>query len=211
MNQAIAARNRLAHPRQAALLGLLLFAGLVLANSADAGWHASGDRHFSDQCRDIAEIRVRSGWWIDAVQLVCHDGMRNLRGGYGGGEHRFRLWPGEYVVGISGRRGGPAGDYIYALQFHTNLRSSPIFGAAGPDRGWEPFRVFARPGERIIGFSGLSGRYLRHIAVATVPHHYGWRPKAHDYRPRFHDGRPIRRDKHRERDRHYTGRSRSHH
>lgn len=209
MNEAIAARIRLAHPTQAALLGLLLFAGLLLADSANADHYRDTGSHFSDRCRDIAEIRVRSGWWIDAVQVVCDDGERGRRGGHGGGEHRFRLRPGEYIVGITGRRGGPAGDYVYALQFHTNLRSSPVYGAAGPDHGWKPFHQFARPGERITGFGGLSGRYLRHITVATAPMYRGWRPGNPAYRPGFHAGRPIRRDRHH--DRRYTAHTRVHH
>jgi hypothetical protein len=196
MNRVIAARHHANHLLQPALLGLLLLAGLILSDTADAGWHPTGATRFSDQCRDIAEIRVRSGWWIDAVQVVCRDGVHVRRGGYGGGEHVFRLRPGEYVIGISGRHGGPGGNYVYALQFHTNYRSSPLYGAAGPDRGWTPFRTFAPRGERITGFVGESGRYLHHLVIATAPTPKGRHHGHYRYAPSFHAGRPVKRQVH---------------
>lgn len=153
-------------------------------------YYSSNRGYFHDNCRDVAEVRVRSGWWVDAVQVVCRDQYSPQRGGSGGGLQVFNLQRGEYITGISGMKGGPAGDYVYALQFHTNFRSSPVYGQGGPQRGWQPFRVFARPGEKVSGLSGNSDRYLNFITPITTPQ-FTSRPTYH----RYYDGRQVNRNR----------------
>lgn len=121
----------------------------------------------TDTCREISEVRIRSGWWVDAIQLICRDGLKPRRGGSGGGLHSFTLRPGEYITGISGRRKGPAGNYVYALQIHTNLRSSPVYGEAGRDRGSKSFNLKVPRGHFVTGISTRSGRYLEQIKLKS--------------------------------------------
>ena len=133
---------------------------------------------FQDDCRNVSEVHIRAGWWIDAVQLVCRDQVKPQRGGMGGGLHVFRLQPGERIVGISGMRKGPAGDYVYALQIHTNFRSSPVYGQGGPDSGWEPFCFFAQPGEGVTGLTGTAGTYVHQLGL-SMRDRFRHRPTRH--------------------------------
>ena len=151
-------------------IALLIAAAVILALyavPADAAPNRYKHIEATDQCPDIKEVRVRAGWWVDSIQLVCRNGMKPRRGGHGGGLHTFRLRPGEYITGISGRRKGPAGNYVYALQIHTNLRSSPVFGEAGRDRGLKAFHLHVPRGHFVAGFETRSGRYLEKIALKT--------------------------------------------
>ena len=145
---------------------LIAFAGLALFTaSASAEPYAYKRINAADSCRNIQEVRVRAGWWIDSVQLVCNNGIKPRRGGSGGGLHVFRLRPGEHITGISGRRLGPAGGYVYALQIHTNQRSSPVFGEAGRYRGSKAFHHRVPNGHFVTGIETRSGRYLERIGL----------------------------------------------
>lgn len=124
---------------------------------------------FSDICDgDAQAVRVRSGHWIDAVQLVCEGSQGTLqnRGGSGGGLHTFSLRSGEQIQRISGTYGGSVGLYIYALQIHTNQRSSPRYGEEGPAKGQRPFDLRVPDGHRFAGLTGTYGNYLKSLAVA---------------------------------------------
>ena len=152
---------------------LMVLATSLAQSTANATPHAYHRVEASDRCRDIKEVRVRAGWWIDSIQLVCHDGAQPRRGGAGGALHTFRLRPGEHITGISGRRRGPAGNFVYALQIHTNLRSSPVFGESGRHRGSRAFHFDVPNGHFLTGIETRSGRYLEKIALKTrkLPFH----------------------------------------
>jgi hypothetical protein len=121
---------------------------------------------FSDAC-DIAEIRVNAGWWIDGVQVVCRGGgAMPLRGGGGGSAAAFVLQPGERLRGISGSTHGAHGAYVYSLQFHTDRRSSPVYGNGNEtDRGTRPFRFEVPAGAGAAGLTGSAGQYLHLIGL----------------------------------------------
>lgn len=151
-------------------IAMLVAAIVILALSAlpaEATPNPHKGFEAKDTCREIREVRIRSGWWIDSIQLVCANGRKPRRGGPGGGLHVFRLQPGEYITGMSGRHKGPAGHYVYSLQIHTNLRSSPIYGQAGRDRGRKAFRLDVPEGHFVAGISTRSGRYLEKIRLKT--------------------------------------------
>jgi len=127
----------------------------------------SGGTAFSDPRApagaSAAEIRVWAGEYVDAVQIVYaltngqrFEGVRH--GGSGGNSYVFRLDPGEYVVGISGRHG----KNIDSLRIHTNRRTSQVFGGRGGDRD---YRIDVPSGNQGVGFTGRAGNYLDAIGL----------------------------------------------
>jgi hypothetical protein len=114
----------------------------------------------------IAEIQIRAGERIDAVQVIYtlpsgryQEGV--LHGGSGGAANVFRLDPDEYVIGISGR----CGDTIDSLRIHTNRRSSPLYGGGGGSR---EYRIDVPRGTRAVGFAGRAGDQVDAIALTFV-------------------------------------------
>jgi hypothetical protein len=131
----------------------------------------SGGRSFSEpelpEGARVMEVRVRSGEFVDSVQMVymlaggrTETGPR--RGGSGGRNSSFRLDSDEYITGISGRYG----DLIDSLRIHTNKRTSPLFGGRGGERD---YRIDVPAGYQAIGFAGRSGSYLDAIGLAYIP------------------------------------------
>ncbi len=103
----------------------------------------------------VAEVRVRSGDTIDAVQIAytLPNGRLALgprHGGSGGHESTMRLDADEYIVAIAGRYG----DTIDSMQIITNKRSSTQFGGGGGDHR---YRIEVPAGSQAVGFSGRSG------------------------------------------------------
>jgi hypothetical protein len=123
----------------------------------------SGATPFRDMCDAPDEIRVRAGWWMNSIQLVCRTAppqrfvVRPRRGGDGGADSVFRLAAGERITAVSGSYDGEYGQFLFSLQFHTNQRSSPVYGNGGPAKGRTPFRFEIPAGGRFAGFSGRSG------------------------------------------------------
>ena len=111
----------------------------------------------------IVEVHVRGGDVVDSVQLIYSlpDGRpfgAARHGGGGGRDAAFRLEPGEYIVGISGR----CGTYVDSIRIHTNRRTSQLFGGRGGDRD---YRVDVPDGNQVTGFMGRSGAYLDAIGL----------------------------------------------
>ena len=111
----------------------------------------------------VAEVRIWAGEYVDSVQMVyllpngrILPGARH--GGTGGNSYVFRLNPGEYIIGISGRHG----KNIDSLTIHTNRRSSQAFGGRGGDRN---FRIDVPAGNQAVGFTGRAGIYLDAIGL----------------------------------------------
>jgi hypothetical protein len=124
---------------------------------------------FSDVCEGgaITEIRVRSGWWLDGVQVVCPGRAHPHRGGTGGAPSVFRLEAGEQIRAISGSTHGAYGDYVYSLQFHTDRRASPVYGDGGPEKGLRPFRFEVASDAVLLGLSGRAGEFLHAVAAVV--------------------------------------------
>lgn len=149
--------------------------GTVLPPGPGAGvpefFGGPGGQYFQDPAvgagTRVSELRVRSGAWIDAVQLVYAgpDGQEYplvRHGGNGGTPHSFRLEPGEYITALSGRYG----HYVDSLQIHTNRRDSEVYGGSG---GGFDFRIEAPTGMQIAGLAGRSGIYLDAIGAVFSP------------------------------------------
>jgi hypothetical protein len=142
-----------------------------------------GGSSFSD--RDIplgariSEIRIRSGQSIDSIQAVylLQDGRTfegPVHGGRGGNLSVFRLEPGEYITGFSGRYG----DYLDSLIIRTNQRTSQTFGGRGGSRN---FAINVPAGNQVSSLTGRSGEYLDAIGLLYSPVDTLSQPR----RPRF--------------------------
>ena len=127
----------------------------------------------------IVEVRVEAGDFIDSVQMIYSlpngrpiEAVRH--GGEGGRAASFRLEPGEYIVGLSGR----CGSYVDSLRIHTNMRTSQLFGGRGGER---EFRIDVPDGNQAIGFMGRSGMYLDAIGL-TYARTFAPQHGFHDHR-----------------------------
>ncbi len=114
----------------------------------------------------VVEVRVRSGQYVDSVQLVYmlsdgHSVVGPRHGGNGGNLSVFRLDADEYLIGVSGR----TGSYIDSIEFQTNKRTSPTFGGNGGNRD---FQVEVPDNTRVVGFAGRDGQYLDAIGLTFV-------------------------------------------
>ncbi|MBZ5497514.1 MAG: hypothetical protein LAP85_14020 [Acidobacteriia bacterium] len=152
-------------PRRRAILSPTQVAPARFAQTQLAG--GRGGNPFSDQEAPegarIAEVRVRGGDQIDAVQLIyltldgrLVEGPRH--GGSGGNERIFRLDRDEYIIGIAGR----CGDNVDSLRIITNKRTSEVFGGRGVSRD---YRIDVPAGNQALGFAGRSGEYLDAIGL----------------------------------------------
>jgi hypothetical protein len=131
------------------------------------GGNAFSDRSIPGEAR-ISEIRVRAGDSIDGIQAiyVLKDGRAfegPMHGGGGGSLNVFRLNPGEYITGLSGRYG----IYLDSLTIQTNQRSSQAFGGGGGNRN---FTITVPQGNMAVSFAGRSGEFLDSISLnyATI-------------------------------------------
>ncbi len=115
----------------------------------------------------VAEVRIRSGDTIDAVQIAyaVPNGRLALgqrHGGSGGRESTFRLDGDEYIIAIAGRYG----ETIDSMQIVTNKRASAQFGGNGGDRR---YRIEVPSGSQAVGFSGRSGDTLDAVGLVYQP------------------------------------------
>ncbi len=137
-----------------------------------------GGEPFSDSIpmgARLAQVRVRAGNWIDALQLVCEapNGKRITlpqHGGDGGdGWASLDLAEGQYLKCVSGRYG----DYIDHLTLwiggpNTEIASAPDLDVGG-EGGHTDFSYIAPPKSQIIGLSGRAGQYIDAIGAVYGP------------------------------------------
>ena len=122
----------------------------------------------------VIEVQVRSGDYVDSVQLVymLRDGrtvMGPRHGGEGGALSVFHLDADEYLIGTSGR----CGQYIDSIRFETNKRTSATFGGSG---GGREFRVGVPANAEVTGLAGRAGGYLDAVGLTFIPITRGFFP-----------------------------------
>lgn len=122
----------------------------------------------NDATWQLDSIRVRSGSWLDAIELGYRisDSSETRYvscGGQGGAEGgSLKLEPGEYITRVRGRYGL----YVDLLIVETNLGRVKEFGSVrgNPPRHFD-YRV--PPGMAITGLTVNSGDYVDAIGVVV--------------------------------------------
>ncbi len=164
------------------LAALLIPAAVVIAQP---NWRfeeisgGTGGSPFKDDnvppSAQLAELRVWSGEWINAIQAVYRtrdgrtietpvhgrDGKKdgNLDGD-GGHLDVLTLRPDEWIASIE----GSYGKFVNRITVTLNNRRSMTFGKGGE----HPFQYSAKPDEAIVGFQGRSSKYLDAIGIAHL-------------------------------------------
>lgn len=118
----------------------------------------------------IAEVRVWGMTTITGIQFVTesYEGFRSetaIAGKGFGVPRKFELVPDECITGITGATGGPAGNFLYSLQFITNKRTSPLFGPKFGNKGQNSFSFRVPNGG---SFFGLFGTYTASITSIGI-------------------------------------------
>jgi hypothetical protein len=118
----------------------------------------------------IAEIRVWGMSTISGIQLVTEspEGFRSEApvAGKGFGKPKvFELVPDECIEGITGATGGPAGNFLYSIQFITNKRTSPLFGPNFGAKGRDSFSFRVPTGSSFLGLFGTYTASLTSIGM----------------------------------------------
>lgn len=115
------------------------------------------------------ELLIRSGWYIDAVQIVYKSKQTNAmrtgprHGGTGGTLKAFKLNDGEYIVKI----GGTYDKYVTSLWVFTNQGRQMEWG--DKSRGRADYFYSAPSGSMIYQFWGRSGTFVDAIGVEISP------------------------------------------
>ncbi len=135
------------------------------ANQGPSG--GTGGSGFNDWCsssESLHELRVRSGSWLDAIQVNCINNLTGAhkiypqRGGNGGGLSVIAFSAGEGISSITGYYS----NYVRYMRIRTT--SGRIFTFGKPSGRY--FTYYKPTGNRISGLLGSSGRYLDAIGVS---------------------------------------------
>lgn len=107
-----------------------------LGPAGGLGGEAFGDYVVPEGAR-LREIHIYADWCINGLQFtyIGDDGRPEQLpkiGAAGGIHHVFFLADDEYLTGVSGR----AGWYVDSIQFHTNKRSSHVYGGVGGEKDY---------------------------------------------------------------------------
>ncbi len=113
----------------------------------------------------IKVIHIFTDDYIDALQFGYLDENGEMAllpkiGGDGGFAYQFVLDEDEYLTGICGRYGW----YIDQICFHTNKRTSEVFGGKG---GATKFSIRAPGNHEVVGLFGRKEWYLDAIGIIS--------------------------------------------
>lgn len=132
--------------------------------SGGTGGVSFTDQLPSNQYFELREIAIRAGDRIDGITVAWElaDGSldnADWKGGYGGDLYNIYLYPGEYLVGVS----GTYSSQIDSLQFTTNYGYYGLrYGGYG---GVQDFNYRAPEGYEIVGFTGREGDQIDALGV----------------------------------------------
>ena len=117
---------------------------------------------------EIAKIYVHFGDYIDGLRVEWADGTDAYHGTCSGPvivEFVIHHQNGETLRGFDGSIGahpGDGGPYVTSIRFHTETRSSEVFGTPFANSFTYP-RMGQYGDYSIIGFFGRAGKYLDSI------------------------------------------------
>ncbi len=138
---------------------------VILGPSGGVGGRPFDDEPLLEHAK-LSEVRVWSGYAINAVQLLFHiDGEAvegSKHGGRGGTVGVLKLDDGEYLSEIYGRYGS----YVESLCVRTNRGQIRRFGGQG---GCAEFVYLAPQGFQISGLWGNAGETIDSIGVHLAP------------------------------------------
>jgi|SRR5215469_10724854 len=119
---------------------------------------------------EIAKIYIHFGDYIDGLRIEWADGTDAYHGSCNGptiAEFSVHHQNGEKLSGLDGSIGanpGDGGPYVTSIRFHTETRSSEVFGKQTSNLF--TYQLAGGFGDhRIIGFFGRSGKYLDSIGL----------------------------------------------
>lgn len=144
------------------LLLSLSLCGRLNAQMCQGPFGGSGGTRFRDRVppgSQVQQINIRSGIYVDSLQIDLGGYSLPKHGGDGGTPDAIVLQPGEILTGISGQHGA----YVDVIYFTTNFRTYGPYGQRKPNL--TPFYYRVGPGQRIVGFCGGSGIYVDAIGV----------------------------------------------
>ncbi len=119
----------------------------------------------------ISQIQIKSGWYVDVIQVTWSDGTTSTHGGGDGDSppniDSFVLNSGESLLAIDGgiTQGDSDGTFVKSIRFTTNQRVSQYYGGSGLFS--TPYQFHAPSGSAIVAFWGRSGKYVDAIGVLT--------------------------------------------
>jgi hypothetical protein len=117
---------------------------------------------------EIAKIYIHFGDYIDGLRIEWRDGTDAYHGSCNGptiAVFEIDGPSGENLQSFDGSIGahpGDGGPYVTSIRFHTNNRSSEVFGKPFPN-AFSYHLKSDRDDYRIIGFFGRAGKYLDSI------------------------------------------------
>lgn len=111
----------------------------------------------------LKAIHLFAGDYVDGLQLVVGDAAGHEMtlppaGGTGGSAATFELADDEVLAGISGRFGW----YVDNIQFHTNKRTSPLYGGLG---GEHTFYIPVPADQVVAGVYGRAHNFIDAIGL----------------------------------------------
>ena len=123
-------------------------------NNPDIEGGNGGDYFSTGAVAKVKSVKLRSGKFIDSIQLVYSTSQEtDIYGGGGGAPGNFTAAAGdEVIVAVMVK----SGKYVDGLQFITNKGWSSYFGGTGGDTT----TMYAPPGTYLVGIQGRHGRYL---------------------------------------------------
>merc|ERR1719329_1009128 len=126
-------------------VSLWVFQAMLLAFALLMQW-----RIIASANTRIHSIKVWAGDWIDRMAVVYSDVMpSSVSGWVGGGENKFELGPGEYLVKIGGIRTDKEG-ILFSMWLETNTGRMEKYGSKkAPWDGVSEFSYQCEPGDEI--------------------------------------------------------------
>ncbi len=115
----------------------------------------------------ICKVRIRHGFWLDAIGLSYKvNGQVTdlpMHGGDGGTYDEFIIDDDEYITSLGGRYA----QFVNSVIIHTNKRTSSQYGGDGGSADYNNIDI-QYPNQEFVGFLGRSGKFLDAIGIVLA-------------------------------------------